>query len=57
MWGYGIDLQLTEDDTFGNDKTDVQSIDCLSVELYQSLDLKFDSSKGPGHYKVFGKMT
>lgn len=57
MWGYGIDLQLTEDDTFGSDKTDVQSIDCLSVELYQSLDLKFDSSKGPGHYKVFGKMT
>jgi hypothetical protein len=56
MWGFGIDLKLTEKDTFGADETKEQSIDCLSLDLYQSLDLYFDG-KGPGHYKVFGKMT
>ena len=45
-----------EDDSIGESETGVKSIDCFSVELYQSLDLHF-GGEGVGLYKVFGKMT
>lgn len=42
MWGYGLQLSLTEDDGFSNDNSNVKSIDCYSTDLYQTLDLAFE---------------
>lgn len=56
MPGYGIDLSLEEESSLSTAETGIKSIDCFSVERYQSLDLRFDR-KGAGDYKVFGKMT
>lgn len=56
MPGYGIDLGLTETDSFSKSHTKHASVDCFSVDLYQDVQLAFDY-EGEGVYQAFGKMT